>query len=176
MTSKKIYVLFTRYPGRDAKLLIWRTKFPYTHTSVGLEEDMDTFYTFISKGFLVEKVTRYEKPERPSFPCALYEINVSEETYNLVKEKVLSYKENKANLKYSTLGLIACFIGVPLKRRHHYFCSQFVAEILQECGAVKLDKKSSLYFAKDISKLEELKLVFKGTHSSYIDKFVKKSD
>ena len=73
MTSKKIYVLFTRYPGRDAKLLMWRTKFPYTHTSVGLEEDMDTFYTFISKGFLVEKVTKYEKPDRPSFPCALYD-------------------------------------------------------------------------------------------------------
>lgn len=176
MTSKKIYVLFTQYPGRDAKLLMWRTKFPYTHTSVGLEEDMDTFYTFISKGFLVEKITRYEKPDRPSFPCALYEIDVSEETYNLVKEKVLSYKENKANLKYSTLGLVGSFIGIPFKRENHYFCSQFVAEILQECGIVKLKKRSSLYLAKDISKLEELKLVFEGTHLSYVDKFVKKSD
>lgn len=176
MTSKKIYVLFTQYPGRDAKLLMWRTKFPYTHTSVGLEEDMDTFYTFISKGFLVEKVTRYEKPKRPSFPCALYEIDVSEETYNRVKEKVLSFKENKANLKYSTLGLVGSFIGIPFKRENHYFCSQFVAEVLQECGIVKLKKRSSLYLAKDISKLEELKLVFEGTHLSYVDKFVKKSD
>lgn len=176
MTSKKLYVLFTQYPGRDAKLLMWRTKFPYTHASVGLEEDMDTFYTFISKGFLVEKITRYEKPDRPSFPCALYEIDVSEETYNRVKEKVLSFKENKANLKYSTLGLVGSFIGIPFKRENHYFCSQFVAEILQECGIVKLKKRSSLYLAKDISKLEELKLVFEGTHLSYVDKFVKKSD
>lgn len=176
MSSKKIYILFTRYPGYDAKLLVWRTKFPYTHTSVGLEEDMDTFYTFISKGFLVEKVTKYEKPDRPSFPCALYEINVSEETYIRVKEKVLSFKENKAKLKYSILGLVGSFIGVPLTRKNHYFCSQFVAEVLQECGAVKLNKKSSLCFANNISKLEELKLVFEGTHSSYIDKFLKKTD
>lgn len=176
MKTKKIYILFTRYPGRDAKLLMWRTKFPYTHTSIGLEEDMDTFYKFISKGFLVEKVTKYEKPGRQTFPCALYEINVTEEQYNRVKETVLSYVENKANLKYSTLGLIGSFIGVSFKRKNHYFCSQFVAEVLEKCEVVKLKKKSSLCFANDIVKLEELKLVFEGTHLSYVQKFVKTSD
>ncbi len=174
MDCKKIYVLLTRYPGNDAKFLSWYTRFPYTHASVGLEEDMDTFYTFVSKGFLVESITRYEKPGRPSFPCALYEIKVSEKTYNRVKETVLSYKENKANLKYSTLGLVMCFLGIPFKRKNHYFCTQFVAEVLHKCEAVKLKKKSTLYFANDISKLKELKLVFQGTHLSFVEKFVKK--
>ena len=74
MKYRKIYILMTQYPGFDAKILRLRTRFPYTHASVGLEEDMDTFYTFVSKGYLVESITRYEKPGRPSFPCALYEI------------------------------------------------------------------------------------------------------
>lgn len=174
MTYKKIYVLMTQYPGYDAKFLSWYSRFPYTHTSVGFEEDMDTFYTFVSKGFLVESITRYEKPGRPSFPCALYEIKVSEKVYNKLKEIVLTYKDNKADFKYSTLGLVLCFLKIPYKREKHYFCSQFVAEVLHNCEAVKLKKKSTLYFPKDISKLSELELVFQGTHLSFVEEFVKK--
>lgn len=173
MKYKKIYILMTQYPGFDAKILRWYMRFPYTHTSVGLEEDMDTFYTFISKGYLVESITRYEKPDRPSFPCALYEIVVTEEVYEKVKKTVHDYKARKYMLKYSTLGLVMCFLRIPLKRKNHYFCSQFVAEVLQKCEVLKLEKNSSLYFPKDISKHKELKLIFQGTHLGFVEQFVK---
>lgn len=174
MTHKKIYILMTQYPGIDAKILRVRTQFPYTHTSIGFEEDMDTFYTFVSKGFLVESITRYDKPGRPSFPCALYEVTVSEKVYNKLKEEVLTYKENKGNFKYSTLGLVLCFLKIPYKRKNKYFCSQFVAEVLHKCEALKLKKKSTLYFPKDFLKHEELKLIFQGTHLSFVERFVMK--
>ena len=174
MKNKKIYILMTRYPGRDARFLSWYYKFPYTHTSIGFEEDMDTFYTFISKGFLVESITRYEKPDRPSFPCALYEVKVSENTYNKLKEEVLCYKENKGDFKYSTLGLVLCFLKIPHKRKNKYFCSQFVAEVLHRCEVLKLKKNSSLYFPKDFLKHKELKLVFQGNHLGFVEKYVDK--
>lgn len=175
MTCRKIYILMTQYPGLDAKLLRLRSGYPYTHASVGFEEDMDTFYTFVSKGFLVESIRRYEKPNRPSFPCALYEIDVSQEVYDRLKKNVLKYKENKANLKYSTMGLVMCFIKVPYRRKNRYFCSQFVSEVLQESGVLQLNKKSGLYFPKDIAKHSELKLIFEGNHLEFVKKFVDKS-
>ena len=174
MTYKNVYILMTQYPGFDAKILRWYSRFPYTHTSIGFEEDMDTFYTFVSKGFFVESITRYEKPDRPSFPCALFEVKVSENVYNKIKEEVLHYKENKSDFKYSTLGLILCFLKIPYKRKNRYFCSQFVAEVLHRCEVVKLKKKSSLYFQKDFLKHKELKLVFQGNHLSFVEKYVRK--
>ena len=176
MIYKKIYVLMTRYPGYNAKFLAWYTGFPYTHTSVGFEDDMDTFYTFVSKGFFVESIRKYEKPDRPSFPCALYEITVPEKTYYNVKKLVLSYKARKEKLKYSTLGLVCCFLKIPLKRKNKYFCSQFVAEVLQKSKVLRLKKKSTLYFPKDISKHKELKLIFVGNHLSFVEKFVNKQN
>lgn len=176
MNYKKIYVLMTRYPGYNAKFLAWYTHFPYTHTSVGFEDDMDTFYTFVSKGFFVESIRKYEKPDRPSFPCALYEITVPEKTYYNVKKLVLSYKAKKEKLKYSTLGLVCCFLKIPLKRKNKYFCSQFVAEVLQKSKVLRLKKKSTLYFPKDISKHKELKLIFVGNHLSFVEKFVNKQN
>ena len=162
----------TRYPGRDARFLSWYSKYPYTHTSIGFEEDMDTFYIFISKGFLVESITRYEKPDRPSFPCALYELEVSETVYNKLKKEVMVYKENKGNFKYSTLGLVLCFLKIPYQRKNKYFCSEFVAEVLHKCEAIKLNKRSSLYFPKDFLKHKEIKLVFEGTHLTFVEKYV----
>ena len=176
MNYKKIYVLMTRYPGYDARFLMWWTCFPYSHASVGFEEDMDTFYTFVSKGFLVESIRRYEKPDRPSFPCALYEITVPETTYDNLKALVMTYKARKESLKYSTLGLVFCFLRIPFKRKNHYFCSQFVAEVLQKAQVLRLKKKSTLYFPKDITRHKELKLIFMGNHLSFVDKFVKKSN
>ena len=174
MVNKKIYVLMTRYPGRDAKFLSWYTRFPYTHTSIGFEDDMDTFYTFVSKGFFIESIRKYEKPGRESFPCALYEITVPEKTYYNVKKLVLSYKARKEKLKYSTLGLVCCFLKIPLKRKNKYFCSQFVAEVLQQSKILRLKKKSTLYFPKDISRHKELKLIYVGNHLSFVESFVNK--
>lgn len=174
MTYKNVYILMTQYPGFDAKFLRWYSKFPYTHTSMGFEDDMDTFYTFVSKGFLVESITRYEKPDRPSFPCALFEVKVSENVYNKLKEEVTTYIERKGELKYSTLGLVMCFLKIPYKRKNKYFCSQFVAEVMHRCDALKLNKKSSLYFPKDFLKHKELKLVFQGNHLGFVEKYVRK--
>lgn len=175
MNNKKLYILLSQYARIDAKFLSWSTRFPYSHASLGLEEDMDTFYTFVTKGFLVESITKYEKPGRDSFRCALYELEVSEEVYNRVKEKILDFKDNKENFKYSTLGLILCYLKIPLYRKDRYFCSHFVAEVLQDCGAVQLKKKSTLYFARDISKIDGVKLVYQGTHADFVEKYVKNS-
>ena len=71
------------------------------------------------------------------------------------------------------LPFVMCFLKIPLKRKNHYFCSQFVAEVLQKCQVIEPRKRSTLYFAKDISKHKELELVFQGTHSEYIEKYVK---
>ena len=57
--TRKITILLTQYPTAMASVLQWLTDFPYTHTSIGLEEDRNTFYSFVKKGFIVEKITRY---------------------------------------------------------------------------------------------------------------------
>ncbi len=170
--NKKIYILMTQYPGFNAKFLKWYTGFPYTHVSVGFQDDMDTFYTFVGKGFLVESIRRYEKPGRPSFPCALYEISVTEQTYNHVKALVLTYKARKEKLKYSTFGLVMSFLRIPFKRKNRYFCSQFVAEVLQKSQVLKLKKRSTFYFPEDITKHKEVKLIFVGNHLRFVDSFV----
>ena len=47
MFDRKITILLTQYPTTMASALCWLTDFPYTHTSIGLSEDRNTYYSFV---------------------------------------------------------------------------------------------------------------------------------
>jgi hypothetical protein len=69
---------------------------------------------------------------------------------------------NKEKFKYNYFGPVCCFLGLPIRIKNKYFCSQFVAEILSENNIVKLKKSAALYHPRDLAKLEELTLVYEG--------------
>lgn len=168
---KKIYVLLTRFPDNGAKALEFLTGCLYSHTSIGLSEDMNTFYSFVVKGFIEEKITRYVKPEREPFPCQLYEIEVSEKEYKNVKRILKFYVRYKDKMSYSRISLITSLLGIPFKKKYAYICSQFVAEVLQRANIMKLRKASNLYKPGDFGKLTEMKLVFEGNLQTMIHHF-----
>ena len=159
---KKIFILLIRYPGVFADAMVRYFDFGYTHATIGLEEDLNTFYSFMRKGFVEEKVTRYLKPNREPFPCALYELPVSRKTYRRVKKLLNAYTARKKLLRYTHVSLFFGFLGIPYKLHNRYFCSQFVAEVLQRSRAALLPKNSALCFARDFDRLPETRRVFTG--------------
>lgn len=166
---KKLYILLTRFPDQGSKWIQFFTGCYYAHAAIGLGEDRNTFYSFKQRGFMVEKITRYLKPGRAPFACQVYELPVSEQKYNSVKRLIQRFIARKAELHYSKLGVVLSLLRIPYKRRYHYFCSQFVAEILQNSYAAKLKKKSSLYMPGDLRKLSGAKLIFHGNMFDWVN-------
>ena len=163
METRTIYILLTQFPGWNSRAIRLWTRFPYTHASVGLEEDLNTFYSFVYKGFIVESIARYNKPGRKPLPCALYVLEVSNDTYMAARQIIHTFQNNQAQLHYSRLGVVAGLVlRIPFRRRNHYFCSQFVAHVLKHCQALHLEKDSTLYLPKDFSRNKNLKMVFRG--------------
>lgn len=162
MKRKTVFILLTRLQNQSAKPLEILTGCYYTHASIGLEEDLNTFYSFVCKGFIVEKITRYLKAEREPFPCQLYALEVSAGVYKTLKGYLSSFERRRPLLRYSRLGVFLCLLQIPFHRKNHYFCSQFVAEVLSYSSAARLRKNSSLYLPKDLRQLPGLRLHFQG--------------
>ena len=172
MNTKNVYLLLTRFPDQGSRVIGMLTGGYYVHASIGLEEDLNTFYSFVSKGFIVEKISRYVKPGRPSFPCQLYELKVTEAAYHRIQEALAYFVEFKEILHYSKLGLILSLLHIPYKRnRFGFFCTQFVADILRHSGAVKLTHKSTRYFSEDLKGLPGMKLYYQGNLGSLMEQF-----
>ena len=162
MSTRKIYILLTRFSDIRGRILSVFTGGYYTHASLGLEEDPGTFYSFVLKGFRIEKITRYLKPGREPFPVKLYEIEVPAYTYNTIKEKIEYFVAYKNRMHYTTIGLLLSLLRIPYQRKVSYFCSQFVAHILQQVNIVPAHKKSALYLPQDLSDIPGTKLLFSG--------------
>ena len=161
--KKNISILLTEYSDRFSKLTQLFTASKYTHASIGIEEHNDRFYSFLTKGFRTEKPGIFAKFTNSGKSCALYNLEVTEDVYDKVKAQLDEFKNNSKQYRYSFFGTILCFLRIPHKFKHRYFCSQFVAEILSSSGAIELNKRPSLYQPKDFAKEPRLLLCFTGT-------------
>ena len=167
MSERTIHILLTRSGTWFSRLIHFATRDDYTHASIGLDGPDGPFYSFARKyrylalpaGLVEEQVTVY----RRAVPCCLYELTGSEETYLRLRQKLLSMYVQREEYHYSVLGVLACWFNLSLQRRHHYFCSQFVAGLLEDCGAVELPKPPTLLRPADFCVLKGLRPIHRGT-------------
>ena len=166
MSERTIYILLTRSGTWFSRLIHFATRDSYTHASIGLDGPRGPFYSFARKyryfalpaGLVEERITVH----RRTVPCCLYELKVSDETYLLLRQRLRSMYAQREEYHYSVLGVLACYFNLALPRRHHYFCSQFVAGLLENCGAAELPKPPSLVRPADLCRLKELRPVHQG--------------
>ena len=53
-------------------------------------------------------------------------------------------------------------MNIAYDRKSHYFCSEFVSEVLEMSNALELQKHPSLMRPADYTKIEELNCLFDG--------------
>lgn len=143
--NKIITVLLTQYNSTFSNFIYYTTGRGYTHASLSLNNEEDCFYSFNFKGFRKEHPSRHKSQKSVSY-C----LEVTEEEYVLIQNRIQEMENNREELSYSRVGVILCLLQIPLEIRNHYFCSQFVAGILQQTNSVQLEKRASLYLPNQL--------------------------
>lgn len=168
--ERTIYILLTRSGTCFSRLIHLATADDYTHVSIGLDGPLGSFYSFARKyehfalpaGLVEERVHWGFFRSRPGTPCCLYQLKVSQQVYDRLSARLESMYAQREQYHYNILGALACFFQLPLPRQRHYFCSQFVACVLQESGALDLPKDPELTRPADFCQLEGLTAVHRG--------------
>ena len=156
--KRTIVVLFTCYKDMVSDFIYYISGRSYTHASVSLEEDSDYYYSFNMKGFRRECPRRYKKKMRAQSK-AIY-LEISEKSWQQVSDRLTEMKAASEGYRYSSLGVLTCLMHIAWQRKKHYFCSQFVSELLGLTDEIKLKKNPSLYLPCQLaSELSELSCV-----------------
>mgnify|MGYP002923021316 FL=1 len=144
-----IYILLTRSGTWFSRLIHLVTSDCYTHASIGLDGPSGPFYSFARRyeHFALPAGLVEERPgvRNRQIPCCLYELKVSDPVYRRLRRQLSGMYRQRERYHYNLLGALSCYFNHPLRRKNHYFCSQFVAELLSASGAVPLRKAPSLY-------------------------------
>lgn len=170
MAQHTVYILLTRSGTWFSRLIHLATADDFTHASIGLEGPAGPFYSFARKnpatalpaGLVEERAGRGFFRRHPSIPCALYALEVDTATYAALERKVKGMYERREEYHYNLLGALSCFFRLPIERRGHYFCSEFVAEVLVESGAAQLGRDPCLTRPMDLCRLTNLRPVHRG--------------
>lgn len=152
--THKVTVLLTRYCDPFSKFIKLMSRSIYTHASISLDPEEEVFYSFNLKGFIEErwknKKSKYLLPDRKYI-----RIYVTDEQFLKLNETLNKFKNRKQELSFTPFGTILCLFRIPAEFKKKYFCSRFVAEMLQSSGVYELKRKATLYlpvhFHKELS-------------------------
>ena len=169
-TMKTLYIFLTRSGTLLSNLVYSLTGAQYTHISLAFDEDLSTLYSSTRKnGYTMfpagpsrEYLNRGVFLMRENIPCALYALEVTDEAYTRAKRRTQHMMHHGELYRFNSLGLLLCWMHIRWQRRRHYFCSQFVSEVLEQSGALALPKDSTLMHPNDYTQLPQLKCLYKG--------------
>lgn len=168
---KTIYILLTKSDTILSRIIHFITMDSYTHVSISFEESLQPLYsssrkngrTLFPAGPCMEQLyCGYYRKHGSKIPCVLYELQVDEETYLQAKREAQRIIENAEEYHYNIFGLLLCQFNIPYHRNRHYFCSQFVSDVLDKSSAIKLPKDVTLMKPSDYMELPELNYRYHG--------------
>ena len=167
---KTLYIFLTRSGTLLSNLVYCLTGAQYTHVSLAFDEDLNTLYsstrkngyTMFPAGPSKEYLNRGVFRLRENIPCALYALEVSDEAYTRAKRRAEHMMHHGHLYRFNSLGLLLCWLHIRWRRRRHYFCSQFVSEVLEKSGAAELPKDSTLMHPSDYTRLPGLECLYTG--------------
>lgn len=175
MDKKYIYIIQMYSQTVPSKVVKSMTNYKYSHIGLCLDKKCNAIYTFGRRslnsfwngGFIVEKKDGIFYQKFNKTICRIYELEIDESQYTLIKDELNHMKQNKNIYKYDFLGMFLRLFYIPVSFKDHYVCSQFVAELLEKSNIYKFDKKTCFIKPKDFEKIDGIKEIYSGQYLSY---------
>lgn len=172
---KPIYIVLSQtktYPARAIRLY---THEPYAHASISFDEDLEEMYSFARRGiynpfnagFIREYIDKGVFGRYRSTECSIFRLCITEQQYIRLRGVIDTFKQNEDIYSYNYLGLIGAAFNIPICSKHRYFCSQFVAYVLEQSNIHIFQKNYALVKPRDIRVNPHLDSVYKGRLSLY---------
>lgn len=178
MGEKKVYLLLTDTGSLFAKLIKSYTKKPFNHASIAFDQELLDVYSFGRKNPRNPFLAGFVKEDIQSVlfhraQCAIYAMTVTDRQFYKMKQYVQIMYEHKEHFHYNLLGLFGLVLNKPIQRENAFFCSQFVARILEDCDIMKFEKDFSLIAPHDLPVAIPFECIYEGALSDYRNQFVK---
>lgn len=171
--TKAIYIVLTDTGTLLSKAIGMYTQKDLNHASIAFDEQLTEIYSFGRKqqynpflgGFVRENV---ETGIFEQAACAVYRCEVSTEAYVRIRQKIVQFEMNQDDYKYNFIGLFGVALNREIIRKRAYFCSQFVATVMQESEMHRLMTNPCLTMPHHLACLPHMELVYKGDLQNYL--------
>lgn len=172
MLERDIFIVLTDTGTLLTRMIRLYTKLPLNHVSIAFDESLTEVYSFGRKrprnpfigGFVREDFSSYFFHQSL---CGVYRCKVSAVDYARMKQRIRQIEQQKHEYRYNFIGLFGVMFNTEIKRNRAFFCSQFVATILNESEEKIIAGSAYLIQPQHFMMSERLELVYAGKLSGY---------
>ena len=171
----KIYIIQMHTKTIPARFIKLITRYKYSHIAISFDKCCDTTYSFgrkkynsiIDCGFVEEHRNGNFFEKFKDTKCRIFELDVTEEQYNKLKEKIIYMKDNQELFKYDFIGIFLRYFKVPISFKNKYVCSYFVAKLLEDSNIYKFNKKIYFIEPRDFENIHNINEIYTGKYQLY---------
>ncbi|MEG0910668.1 MAG: hypothetical protein RSF70_03710 [Ruthenibacterium sp.] len=169
---KTVYLMVSHSGTAPANLVRFFTHKDYSHACYARDESLSNLYTFgrihtaffIPGGFITGGIDSDFYKHYPHTKICVYAATLTQAQYETVEARLAVFLKNPQQYHYGFANCVFQFFGMRVHRRHHYTCSQFIAQLFADI--LPLQKDWSLAKPTDFCNLA-LPCVFEGTAEEY---------
>ena len=170
-----VYFVVSQTGTCFSRLLQLFNRAEYNHVSLSLDDSLDRLYSFgrqclyfpLAAGFVREQPHYGIYCQYSDTRCAVYRVPVRAREFWNLHQSIRQFEQQEWRFRYNFAGLLAIQAGIPLHRRRHFVCSQFVAYVLEQSGLHLFDKDYSLVRPQDFMRIPHAELVYQGPLNAY---------
>ncbi|HCW73894.1 MAG TPA: hypothetical protein DHM90_08975 [Clostridiaceae bacterium] len=170
-----IYLVFTKTGTWLSRVIATFSDMKYVHASISFDDSFTKMYSFgrtnpdnpFSGGFVEEDLKGGVYQKYTEARCLIYKVKVTKLQYDSLKAELARFQNEADKYHYNLIGLVGAKFGIPLKRKHHYFCSQFVSELLINSKIYDIDKEPEIISPSDLYSVSNMELLYEGYASLY---------
>lgn len=173
MNSRTIYIVLTNTNTMLSRAIRYYTRSTYNHISIAFDYELQEMYSFGRKqmynpfiGGFVKEDTTHKLLQKAQ--CLIYSVDVSEEQYEMMRNKIRYFERNAPHYRYNFIGLFGVALNIEIERKNAYFCSQFVATVFEEGGTRLFEVKPLFVQPQHFCHVPSFQREYCGTIEAYL--------
>jgi hypothetical protein len=175
MDSKYIYLVFAKTGTWLSRLICAFSEIEYAHSAISFDDHFNKMYSFgrinpdnpVSGGFVQESLFDGVYKKFSKSRCLIYRVAVTEEQFYALQNQIEKFVSDKDRYKYNFIGLFGILLNIQIKREYHYFCSQFISEILMKCNVYDFKTTPELMKTNELFKIKNKEMIWQGFANEY---------
>lgn len=176
LEQPSIYIVASQTGTMPSRLIKRVTRARFNHVSISLDARMDTMYSFGRRhpytplwgGYVKECPLTDTFARFPETQAQIIKVDVSHEQYDGIQTCLEKMYRHRRNYHYNYAGLFLGAFRVPFRRKNHYYCSEFVRDILVKFGVVSPEQFGPIVQPQEL--LDDIpgsELIYDGVLAGY---------
>lgn len=167
---KEIYLVLTQTGTILSRFLKVVTGKEYNHISISFDPELKYLYSFGRKNAYNPLVGGFvqESPDFGTFKrfsetrALVLSVPVSDDAYEGLVQKIEDMFRDKNHYYYDSLGLVLAYFNVIYKRKHHFYCSDFVRTMLVDFGIESPEQFEDIVQPMHFVNLPDTQIIYTG--------------